>query len=501
VVFALTQMGTGRLQEERPNIILILSDDVGFGDVGCYGATRAKTPHIDQLAAEGTRFTDAHSTSATCTPSRYSLLMGKYAFRKKGTGILPGDAPLILDSGVATLPSILREAGYTTGCVGKWHLGLGNGTIDWNGEIRPGPLEVGFDYSFIIPATGDRVPCVFVENHRVIGLDPADPLQVSYSTPIGDEPTGAKHPELLRVKPSHGHNQTIINGISRIGWMSGGKRAWWKDEDMADVLGRRATTFIEQNKDRPFFLYFATHDIHVPRVPHPRFSGTSQCGVRGDVLQQLDGSVGDILATLDRLKLSGKTLVLFSSDNGPVVDDGYQDGSVEALDGHRPAGPYRGGKYSIYEGGTRVPLIARWPGRIPHGVSDALVSQVDFMASFSALAGKPLPNDVGPDSWNVLSALLGGASERGREHLVEQAQGLALRKGAWKLIPSSADAPPKELEPGDKPPKPAKSSGIQLYNLLEDPGERKNVADSHPDLVETLTAELARLEKLGRSRP
>jgi arylsulfatase A-like enzyme len=283
--------------------------------------------------------------------------------------------------------------------------------------------------------------------------------------------------------------------------MSGGKRAWWKDEDMADVLSRRATTFIDQNKDRPFFLYFATHDIHVPRVPHPRFSGTSQCGVRGDVLQQLDGSVGDILTTLDRLKLSGKTLVLFSSDNGPVVDDGYQDGSVEALDDHRPAGPYRGGKYSIYEGGTRVPLIARWPGRIPHGVSDALVSQVDFMASFSALAGKPLPNDVGPDSWNVLSALLGGASEKGREHLVEQAQGLALRKGAWKLVPPSADAPPKELEPGDKPPKPAKPSGVQLYNLLEDPGERKNVADSHPDLVETLSAELARLEKLGRSRP
>ena len=480
----------------KPNIVLIYTDDVGYGDVGCYGATRVKTPNIDKLAAGGLRFTNAHSPSATCTPSRYALLTGEYAWRRKGTGVLPGDAKLIIAPGRETIPSLLRRAGYATGCVGKWHLGLGEGHPDWNGEIKPGPLEIGFDYAFIMPATGDRVPCVFVENHRVAGLDPADPIQVSYGKQIGGEPTGREHPELLKVKPSHGHDNTIVNGISRIGFMSGGKSARWVDEDIADTLTRKAVTFIEQHRDRPFFLYFATHDIHVPRAPHARFAGSSGCGIRGDVIQQLDWCVGEIVATLDRLKLTDDTLLVFTSDNGPVVDDGYRDGAVENLNGHKPGGPLRGGKYSAFDAGTRVPFIVRPPGHVEPGVSDALISQVDFLASFAALTGQKLAEDAGPDSFNVLPGLL-GESKTGRDHLVEHAGILSLIKGRWKYI-----------EPG-KGPKVLANVHIesriapepQLYDLNEDVGEKRNVAAEHPEIVKELAGLLEKLRDHPRSRP
>ncbi|MCL4402809.1 MAG: arylsulfatase [Acidobacteria bacterium] len=465
----------------RPNIVVILGDDVGYGDLGCYGATRVKTPNLDRLAAQGLRFTDAHCSSATCTPSRYSLMTGEYAWRKKGTGILPGDAALIIDPKRATVPSILQQAGYKTGAVGKWHLGLGDGNVDWNGEIRPGPLEVGFNYSFIIPATGDRVPCVFVEDHHVAGLDPKDPIRISYGAPVGNEPTGRDHPELLKMKLSKGHDQTIVNGISRIGYMSGGKSARWVDENIAQTLTGKATSFIERNRDNPFFLYFASHDIHVPRVPNPRFQHTTECGVRCDVVNQLDACTGEIMATLDRLKLTENTLILFTSDNGPVLDDGYADGAVEDLNGHKPAGPLRGGKYSIYEGGTREPFLVRWPGHVKPGVSGALVGQMDLLASFAALTGVRVPEDSGPDSFNMLPALL-GQSKKGREEIVEHARGIALRKGQWKLVP------------------PAGKGEVELYNLAGDIGEAKNVAAQNPQIVKDMTAELERIRAAGRSR-
>jgi len=241
-------------QADAPaNIVIILADDLGYGDVSCYGATRVHTPNMDKLAEQGLRSTDAHSSSATCTPARYALLTGQYPWRKKGTGILPGDASLIIDTTQTTVPSMLRKAGYVTGAIGKWHLGLGNGAVDWNKEIKPGPREIGFDYSFIMPATGDRVPCVYVENQRVVGLDPNDPISVSYEMKIGNDPTGRENPELLKMRPSHGHDNTIVNGISRIGYMSGGKAARWVDEDMADVLTKHAVQFIESNKAKPFF--------------------------------------------------------------------------------------------------------------------------------------------------------------------------------------------------------------------------------------------------------
>jgi len=472
---------------EQPNIVVILSDDVGYGDLGCYGGTNIRTPNLDKLAAHGLRFTDAHSSSATCTPSRYSMITGEYAWRKKGTGVLPGDAPLIVEPGRHTVPSLLKQAGYTTGCVGKWHLGLGNGNIDWNGDIRPGPLEVGFDYCFIIPATGDRVPCVYVENHRVAGLDPKDPIRVSYDKKIGDEPTGRERPDLLRIKLSAGHDGTIINGISRIGYMSGGRSARWVDEEMAGVLTRKAVSFIEQNRMKPFYLYFAPHDIHVPRVPNRRFRGASACGVRCDVIEQLDWCVGELVSSLDRLKLLDNTLVIFTSDNGPVVDDGYADGSTEALDGHRPAGPFRGGKYSIYEGGTRIPFIAAWPARIKPGVSAALIGQVDLLATFAALLGRPLPENAGPDSFNVLPALVGD-SPHGRDHIVEHSGPIALRQQQWKLIPP-------RVGPGGKITAP-----VELYDLSTDIGETKNIAAAHPQRVKEMLGLLKKIHSSGWSR-
>jgi arylsulfatase A-like enzyme len=481
---------------DPPNIVLIYADDLGYGDVGCYGATRVRTPNIDRLAREGLRFTDAHAASSTCTPSRYALLTGEYAWRRQGTSVLPGDAALIIEPGRETLPAMLKRACLATGVVGKWHLGLGAGSIDWNGAIRPGPLEIGFDESFIMAATGDRVPCVFIRDHHVVGLDPLDPIWVSYGKPIGAEPTGAANPGLLKVKPSHGHDQTIVGGISRIGYMAGGKAARWVDEDMADVFTREAVAFIERHAAAPFFLEFATHNVHVPRVPHPRFAGTSGCGVRGDVVQELDWCVGQVLGALDRLKLADRTLVLFTSDNGPVVDDGYADGAVRDLDGHRPAGPLRGGKYSLFEGGTRVPFLVRWPGRVRRGLSDALVNQVDLLASLASLCGQTLRAGSAPDSFDVLPALLGD-SRTGRDHSVHHSGRLALREGSWKYIPAGsglAVMTNTATETGEAPVD-------QLYDLAQDLGETTNVAAQHPERVKAMAARLQSIRAAGRSRP
>ncbi len=493
--------------QTRPNVVLIYADDLGYGDVSAYGARRLKTPNIDRLAHEGLRFTDAHTTAATCTPSRYAMLTGEYAWRKPGTGILPGDAAMIIESGRTTLASVFQRAGYATGVVGKWHLGLGPaGGPDWNGEIRPGPIDIGFESSFIMAATGDRVPTVYVENRGVVGLDPADPIRVNYGQPTGDVSTGRGNPDLLKVHPSHGHDQTIVNGISRIGYMTGGKAALWKDEDMADVFTGKATAFIDQHRAKPFFLFFALHDPHVPRVPHPRFVGATAMGPRGDAIAQLDWSVGQVLATLDRLNLTRNTLVLLTSDNGPVIDDGYRDDAVEKLGDHAPAGPFRGGKYSNFEAGTRVPFVVRWPARVKPGVSDALVSQVDLLASFAALVGPSTsarrdttratpdkPDVTAPDSENVLRALL-GTSKTARTALVEQAGALSLRQGHWKYItPGQGPKIQKNTntELGNDPEP-------QLYDLAADPGERTNLATTRPGKAREMAAVL---DAIRRARP
>ncbi|MEY3175143.1 MAG: Arylsulfatase [Planctomycetota bacterium] len=461
---------------DHPNIIVILVDDLGYGDLSCSGATAVNTPNIDRIAAEGCRFTDGHSSAATCTPSRYALLTGEYAWRRKDTGIAPGDAGAIILPGRTTVASLLKSAGYRSTVVGKWHLGLGRDKPDWNGRITPGPIDIGFDECFLMPATGDRVPCVYVENDHVVGLDPADPISVSFSGPFGDEPTGLKNPELLKMAWDHGHNATIINGISRIGFMTGGRSARWIDEDMADVFTAKAVHFIDRHvanhQDQPFFLFFNPHDIHVPRAPHQRFAGSTQLGPRGDAIRQLDWSVGEILHCLDQHQITNNTLLIFTSDNGPVLNDGYRDQAAELNGNHRPAGPWRGGKYSAFEGGTRVPFLARWPGHIQAGTtSDALVCQIDFLATFAELTGENLPPDAGPDSQKQLRALT-GADRHGRDHLVEQAATLSLRQGHWKFIePSRGQALNRQvnIETGNNPEP-------QLYDLQSDPGETRNLA-------------------------
>ncbi len=449
------------------------------------GATALKTLNIDRVAGNGLRFTNVDCTSATSTPSRYSLLTGEYAWRRKGTGILPGDASAIIKPGRITIASVLKDAGYRTGVVGKWHLGLGpDGGPNWNGEINPGPLDIGFDYNFLIPATGDRVPCVFVENRRVVNLDPLDPITVNYKEKVGNWPTGRENPELLKIHPSHGHDMTIVNGISRIGYMTGGKSALWVDENIADVITSKAVNFIQENKDRPFFLYFSTHDIHVPRVPNPRFAGKSGMGPRGDAILEFDWSVGEIIKTIDDLDLSSRTLIIVTSDNGPVVDDGYRDEAVEKLGSHRPAGPLRGGKYSAFDGGTRVMFIAQWPGKIKPGTSNALFSQIDLMSSFASLAGQKLPPEAGPDSYDYLNVLL-GRSKRGREWLVEHSSSgrLSIIRGNWKYIepgPGEKIQLDTNTETGNDPMP-------QLYNLKADIGEKNNVAPQNQAIVNKLT--------------
>ena len=464
-----------------PNIIVIYADDIGYGDLGCYGGTGAKTPHVDRLAREGRRFTSGYCTSATCTPSRYSMLTGEYAFRRKGTGILPGDAALIVEPGRATLPRLMRDAGLRTGVVGKWHLGIGKetGGQNWNGDLSPGPFEVGFDESFILAATGDRVPCVYLENQRVFGLDSFDPISVSYNTPFPGEPNGVDQRNLLTLDWSHGHNMAVVNGVGRIGYMKGGKTALWKDEDMADVFTRRAVDFIARHKERPFFLYFSTHDIHVPRMPPPRFVGKSAMGPRGDALVQFDWCVGEVMRTLDELGLTEKTLVLLSSDNGPVLDDGYKDRAVEALGDHKPGGPLKGGKYSLNEGGTRVPFLARWPGKVKPGDSPAMICQVDLCATLGKLVGAKSDPTASPDSRDLSPALL-GETEVGRDHIIALANGLAIRMGRWKLIPG-AEAAAKNSQPN------------QLYDLDTDLGETMNLVGRHPEIVLQLKGTLERI--------
>ena len=479
---------------EHPNIIVIMADDLGYGDVSCYGATAIKTPHIDRLADEGLRFTNGYCSASTCTPTRYSFLTGTYAFRGKRTGIAPPSAPAIIKAGTPTIASILKQAGYATAVIGKWHLGLGGAEgPDWNGLLKPGPLEIGFDTCFLLPTTNDRVPQVYVHDHRVLNLDLADPLWVGEKKPNPEHPTGLTHRETLKMDWSHGHNSTIHNGISRIGFYTGGHAARFRDEDLADKWVEKSIDFIEAHRQQPFFLFFASHDIHVPRMPHERFQGKSALGFRGDAILQLDWCVGELTAALARLNLDDRTLVVFCSDNGPVLDDGYQDGAIEKNGDHRAAGPFRGGKYSVYEGGARTPFITRWRGRIEPGVSREMVCTIDLAASFAQLTEQQLPAGSCVDSCEVLNALLGKKNAKGRDHLVLQDNGsrgtFALRAGKWKLHRYDSGSTYNVVVETTlaKTPVPR----FQLFNLEDDPGEQENVIDQHPDVAERLMMQLA----------
>ena len=475
---------------QRPNIVLIIADDLGYGDLGCYGATKIKTPNVDRLAAEGVRFTQGYAPSSTCTPSRYSLLTGEYAWRQKErkTSILDGDAPLCIEPGQLTLPAILKRAGYTTGIVGKWHLGLGDGRtpVNFNGEVKPGPLEIGFDYAHIIPATVDRVPSVWVENHKVVGVSSVDPIVVSYLTNISDEPTGLERPDLLKQKADKQHSGTIINGISRIGYMKGGKAARFKDEELPSTVVAKSVEFIERHQAAPFFLEVGLFEPHVPRVAEPPFVGASQCGVRGDVIQQIDWQVGKIMETLDSMKQTTNTLVILTSDNGAILFDGYFDRSVEDLNGHQPTAGLRGWKYLVFEGGCRVPLIARWPATIKPRVSGQIFSLVDFPATIASIVGQNVPKFATPDSLDLSRVLLGETEHNLRDHTVLHgvSDTLAIRQGDWKYIPANTRGPAAGIGNGANPSAARfnanRISEPLLFNLARDPDETTNVIKEHP---------------------
>jgi arylsulfatase A len=485
-------------QEKAPNIIILYVDDLGFGDIGVNGATAVSTPNIDQLAAEGLNFTDAHSTAATCTPSRYALLTGEHGFRIE-SDILEGDAPALIKPGKPTLPLMLKKAGYKTAVIGKWHLGLGDGNINWNVAVTPGPLEIGFDYSFLMPVTGDRVPTVYLENHDVVNLDPSDPIEVSYSDKVGNRPHGSERPDLVRYDADPQHNETIINGVARIGSMSGGEAALWDDEQIPFVFTDKARDFIKSSVDDPFFLFYSFHDIHVPRMPNEKFFGKSEMGPRGDAIAQVDWVVGEIVTELQALGIEENTIVLFTSDNGPVLDDGYADQAVARLGDHRPAGPYRGGKYSAFEAGTRMPTILRWPGSVDPGVSDALISQVDLYASLASLLDVKLEAGEAMDSLDTLSAYL-GISDHARDYIIEEsAATLSIRSGSWKYIVPTEEARRIRAEwvATDKDIEGGFIADAQLYNLLADEAEQKNVADLYPQKVLDMQKKIDELRVAG----
>jgi arylsulfatase A-like enzyme len=467
------------LAATRPNVIVILADDVGWGDAGCYGANKIKTPNLDALAKDGMRFEDAHASAAVCTPTRYSLLTGQYSWRRDAVGlnkgVANGDSPLLIPVGTTTLPGIMKRAGYRTAAVGKWHLGFGTSKPNYNQDLKPGPLEIGFDEFFGFPATNDRVPTVFVRGHRVVGLDPADPIRYTYKAPAREDSPMKK----------------FAAGRNRIGWMSGGKAAWWKDEDIADTFTREAVAFIERNKDQPFFLYFAPHDVHAPTIPHPRFLGSSGLGNRADMMHELDWSVGELMKTLDRLDLTKNTLVVFSSDNGAYVTNEK---------GHKPNGPFRGEKSHLWEGGHRVPLLARWPGRIAPGVSKDLVCLVDLPATLAAVAGQTLPPEAAPDSFNLLPLLLGESKAPPRDHLILMSGkgDLAVRQGNWKYIPDLSTANGWDSWKKKGPDLPAKPG---LYDLTKDPAEATNLHGQHPEISQRLAGLLKQAKSSKSTRP
>ena len=474
---------------QKPNVVIIFADDLGYGDLGCYGAIGVQTPHVDSLAAHGIRCTNAHATASTSTPSRYALLTGQYPWRRTGTDIAAGNAGMIIKPEQYTIADMFKSQGYATSAFGKWHLGLGSKTAeqDWNGALDQDLHDIGFDHYYIMAATGDRVPCVFIEDGKVADYDPSAPIFVDYKKNFEGEPTGHDNPELLyNLRPSHGHDMSIVNGISRIGYMKGGGSALWKDENIADSITVNAVRFIEEHASEPFFMYFATNDVHVPRFPAERFRGASTMGLRGDAIAEFDWSVGEIMSALERLGIADNTIVILSSDNGPVLDDGYDDKAEELVGEHSPTGHLRGGKYSAYEGGTMVPLIVSWPGHADDGsVSDRLISQIDWYRSLADIVGAELPEGAAPDS----------RSYKDCNYVIEQSNNhtLSISDGSWKYV-SPSDGPsmiqwgPK-IETGYRP-------FPQLFSLTSDRGETENVAEQHPDevsrLQSLLDAELAK---------
>lgn len=479
---------------ESPNVVLIFVDDLGYGDLGCYGATKVQTPNIDRLAKEGRRFTDAHSASAVCTPSRYGLLTGEYPVRRNIWGPAPVTSPLLVDTEKLTIADVFKNCGYNTAAVGKWHLGFGMGTNDWQEPLRPGPQDLGFDYYFGVPVVNSAPPYVFVENDRVFGRDADDPL-IYLGKNAGD-----KASPITPLTKEHGNR--VRNSF-------GGASAAYKlynDFTLGTTLVQRATKWIRDQSNKPFFLYLSTTNIHHPFTPAPRFQGTSQCGLYGDFIHELDWIVGEVMATLQAKGVADDTLVIFTSDNGGMFNHGGQKAFSM---GHRINGDLLGFKFGVWEGGHRVPFIAKWPDRIKPGTtSTQLISSVDMLATFAALTQQTFDKDQLADSINMLPALMDEPETPLRDTLVlcpNKPTHLAVRKGKWVYIGAqgeggfrgkpgvhAAGGPAcasfvgnvnSDIENGrikqDAPP-------AQLYDLDRDLAQTKNVYREHPQIVKEM---------------
>lgn len=482
--------------EKQPNIVIIFADDLGYGDLSCYGATHVQTPNIDRLAQQGRRFSDAHSASAVCTPSRYALITGQYPVRHGNLwNPIFLRVPLAVDNDRTTIADVAKDAGYKTAIIGKWHLGFGEkAPVDWNAPLKPGPLELGFDYYFGVPVVNSHPPFVFIENHNVVGLEKDDPFVYNQKaeTRIFEEKFG----------------------INQIGGAKAAHAAY-DDEKVGTTLTEKATGWIRQQQDSPFFLYFATTNIHHPFTPAPRFQGTSKAGRYGDFIHELDWIVGEVMQTLDETGLAENTLVVFTSDNGGMLNLG---GQAAWKSGHRMNGDLFGFKFDAWEGGHRIPFIARWPGNIEAGSeSDALVSNVDLLATVAAVVGRKLGPDEGPDSFNLLPVLTGDSAQV-RDHLLiapQKQTHLALRQGDWIYIGAKGNGGFMGTELGThlfggpaatqftgqtnsdiangriKPDAPK----AQLYNLKEDPFQHVNVIREHPKIAEKLRAEMKQIRQ------
>ncbi len=456
----------------RPNVVIILADDLGYGDVGCYHEnSRIQTPRIDQLAREGLRFTDAHTPSSVCSPTRYGLLTGRYAWRTRlKSGVLNGYSPALIDSGRLTLASLLKQHDYRTACVGKWHLGLGAAEpADYGQPLVPGPNAVGFDESFVLPASLDMPPYVFVENERAT-VAPSEKIAES------------------RMRRHGGQGF----------WREGAIAPGFRHVDTLPTLASWALRFIEkQTPDKPFFLYFPLTAPHTPWMPTDAFRGRSNVGYYGDFVTQVDATVGRVLDALGQRQLADNTLVIFTSDNGA-----HWLPSDIAQWGHRANANWRGQKADIWEGGHRVPLIVRWPGVVKPGrQSDQLVCLTDLMATLAAIVGQKLPRDAGEDSFSFLSVLGDKTADEPRRDTIvhHSADGtFAIRQGSWKLalgLGSHGFSDPRTVEP-----EPGGPAG-QLYDLRIDPAESRNRWLDESQIVERLTAQLTNLQRQGHSRP
>lgn len=490
-----------RERRDKPNVIIIYADDLGYGDVGCYGATKVQTPNIDRLGREGRMFTDAHSASAVCTPSRYALLTGDYPFRQGKAGAwgpLSHQSELIIDTNRLTLGRLFKDEGYSTACIGKWHLGFGKGRCNWNKPLRPGPLELGFDYYYGVPKVNSGYPYVYVENDRIVGWDPDDPLVENSKSP-------SPSPQFPEKRPNA---------------FGGARKAHelYDDEKTGTLLTEKAIGWIKEHKDKPFFLYFPTTNIHHPFTPAPRFKGTSKCGRYGDFIHELDWMVGELLKTVDDLKLREKTLVIFTSDNGGMYNEGGKDAWKA---GHRMNGPLLGFKFGVWEGGHRVPFIVRWPGHVKAGSkSGQLLCGVDITATMAALLGRKLEADDAVDSFNMLEALVSDPEHPVRDNLVlapRDKRNIAVRKGKWVYIAAQGDGG-QSLGDRGGPKAVAHSKSVnsdiaadgrvraeapeqQLYDLDADPSQRTNVIKEHPDIAGELSRLLDQCRKHSRTRP